>query len=598
MWSAPVDDPTNWRHEGLAFHADQLDGVPYIDSDGVEKELVVDVEPIPAFTDERGVFHQGSAEKNTRVQLYAPDVVYHPEHDKYYMYLFVDGMWHVNPSSSGTPEVRRHPMFVASSDSPTGPFTDPEFVTLAFDPAVLVDDEKNAEGDSRVYLYWTPEESRNLRAAELDPTDMSTIIPGSEHYPLGTTEQAPNNTMPDWDAPFYMFEGPSIRKVGSTYLLSYTRGVRPTWNDTSNISEIGWAYSDGPFGPWTYGGVVVSNKGERVTDPYTGAPDTPTYTGGNIHGGMVDLDGQWYQVYHRSTGIENKRQAMAEPFDLTFDAEGNPVIEQVEPTSQGFETDGLDPFSEQFAGYASYVLPASGDNAPRFFSQENDSTIDFDPNAERDDWYPVLNITNRSWLGYKYFNFGDGVRADESGQVRLQLTLRENLPGTVRIHSSDAKETFEDPEQPKTLIGTIELDGGDGEIRTVEGDVDATTLVGKKGIYLEFLSEETGEIAQLNALQFVQEPVAEEPTAPPTETPTAQPTDGTTSPTDPSVTPADPSGTPADPSVAPTAGPVGELPSTGAGDPAPVLLVALLLLVAGGVAVAQVRRRRAVSIGR
>jgi len=400
-------------------------------------------------------------------------------------------------------------MFVLSSDHPAGPFEDPKFVHLAFDPAVLVDDVKNEDGKSRVYLYWTPEESRNLYACELDPNDMATILPGTMHYPMLETDHVPMNTMPDWVAPFHVFEGASIRKVNDMYLLAYCRAVRPTQTSTSGISEIGWAYSDNPFGdpalgtPWTYGGVVVDNRGEYVTDPYTGDM-TYTFVGGNNHGGMAEVNGQWYQVYHRSTNISSKRQAMAEPFDLRFE-DGKPIIEQVEMTSNGFEINGLNPFQEQYAGYACYMLPVGRNIGPQFFSQNNDSDLDFNPNAKRDDWYPVMNIQNRSWVGYKYFDFGSGV---EKGQrLKLVLTLTENLAGTVNVYANNAKEKYSDPEQPKTLIGTIELHGSNSDVHTVEGYVDASELKGKKGIYLEFLSEVIDqEICQINKLQFVVEP--------------------------------------------------------------------------------------------
>ncbi|MDR0424734.1 MAG: family 43 glycosylhydrolase [Clostridiales Family XIII bacterium] len=488
VWSAPLDDLNDWRYDGEAFHVDQLNGVDYVDRDGVTKQLIVDVEA------------------NLRVMLYAPDVVYHPENDKYYMYVFVDGMWHTNPDPPPGLNRRRHPMFVLSSDSPAGPFTDPKFVYLAFDPAVLVDDVKNEDGKSRVYLYWTPEESRNIYACELDPDDMATILPGTMHTPFSETAAAPKNTMPDWDAPFHMFEGSSMRKVNGVYLMAYCRAVRPSQTSTVGISEIGWAYSDNPYGdpalgsPWTFGGVVVDNRGEEVANPYTGAT-TYTFTGGNVHGGMADVNGQWYQVYHRSTNISSKRQAMAEPFDLRF-VDGVPVIDQVEMTSQGFESGGLNPFKEQYAGYACYVLPASGNAAPQFFSQNNDSSINFDPNATRDDWYPVMNIRNQSWVGYKYFDFGDGIGAGQ--QMKFQLTLKESLAGTVNIYAADPKAKFTDPEQPKTLIGTIALSGGDSSVHMVEGAINAAGLTGKKGIYLEFLSSVSGrEICQINKLQFV-----------------------------------------------------------------------------------------------
>ncbi|MDR1790132.1 MAG: FIVAR domain-containing protein, partial [Propionibacteriaceae bacterium] len=525
VWSAPVNDLTNWRHEGEAFHVDQLNGARFKDSDGVWKQLVVDVAPIASFVDAGGAMHQGATSKNQRVQLYAPDVVYHPENNKYYMYLFVDGMWHVNANADRIAGVndspaaatyqRRHPMFVAESTSPAGPFTNPKFVTLAFDPAVLVDtDNKDANGKSRVFLYWTPEERRSSFAAELDPTDMATILPGTEHYPTIDTAQAPNNTMPSWNddggQDLYMFEGSSVRTVvdpvtnKKSYFMVYCRGAdRTAYNQTSNISEIGYAYADTPFGPWTYGGVIVSNYGERIVDPYTGTPDTKTFSGGNIHGGTVQVNGQWYQVYHRDSNISGKRQAMAEPFTMTFNASGYPVIEQVEMTSQGFDLDGLDPFEAQNAGYASYILPTTG-QMPQFFTQFVDATQNFDPAAERDGWYPVKNLRNHSWLGYKYFNFGTGI--DPAKQVKLVLSLVETagITGTINIYTSNAKTKQADPEQPKTKIGEIALTGEDTAVHTVEGYVQTSLLTGKQGIYLEFISADSGELAQVNTLQFVE----------------------------------------------------------------------------------------------
>jgi hypothetical protein len=215
---------------------------------------------------------------------------------------------------------------------------------------------------------------------------------------------------------------------------------------------------------------------------------------------MVEVNGQWYQVYHRSSNINGKRQAMAEPFNITFDGSGNPSIEQVEMTSQGFEIDGLDPFKAQYAGDACYTLPESG---PQFVTQNNrtgDDPRNFDPNATRDDWYPVQNIQDRTWLGYKYFNFGSGVGAGE--KLKLSLTLTESLAGRVKIYSNDPKVNFGDTAKEKTLIGTINLDGVNSDIHTVEGYVDETNLIGKKGIYLEFRSYDSGEICQINKLQF------------------------------------------------------------------------------------------------
>ena len=129
---------------------------------------------------------------------------------------------------------------------------------------------------------------------------------------------------------------------------------------------------------------------------------------------------------------------------------------------------------------------------------------DLRPPAPREDWYPVLNLRSRSWLGYKYFNFGAGPK--EGQRLKLVLTLKENLPGRVNVYASAAKAKYHEPEQPKVLIGTIELKGLDNTVHTVEGTLDSTVLKGRKGIYLEFLAaSDNEEICQLNKLQFVVE---------------------------------------------------------------------------------------------
>ena len=54
-----------------------------------------------------------------------------------------------------------------------------------------------------------------------------------------------------------------------------------------------------------------------MVDPYTGEL-TYSFTGGNNHGGMAEVRGRWFQIYHRSTNTGLKRQAMAEPFEPAF----------------------------------------------------------------------------------------------------------------------------------------------------------------------------------------------------------------------------------------------------------------------------------------
>ena len=117
------------------------------------------------------------------------------------------------------------------------------------------------------------------------------------------------------------FEASSIRKRGDTYYFVYSSQV---------MHELCYATSKSPKGPFTYGGVIVSNIDLGI-DTYKPA-DRPAAIGGNNHGSIVEINGQWYIFYHRQTnGNWYSRQGCAEP--IFFDGQGK--IRQAEITSCG-----------------------------------------------------------------------------------------------------------------------------------------------------------------------------------------------------------------------------------------------------------------------
>ena len=454
VWSASVDDLTNWRHDGVAFHINQLEGLTFVSEIG--KKIT---------------FHPGQE------RLYAPDVIYHPQRNIYLMFVFTSESHHI---------------FAAESERPEGPYTNPIYIGQGFDPAVLVDDEKDENGNQKVYLYWSVESERSAYACELDPI---TLKKSDEtlHVPIGHSSAAGgNDTMPHRNlAPFYFFEGPSIRKVGAFYVLSYAKtDDKP---GIGSLAEIGYAYSDNPYGDpklgktWQFGGVIIDNRGETIQDPYT-KDNVFTYKGGNNHGGMMEVNGKWYQIYHRWTGVGPTRQAMAEEIKLRIEEE-KLSIEQAEVTSQGFKTSGLNPYENQYAisacfGLGSYTFDVNG-------------AKDFDPASVREDWYPVTNLKNHSWLGYKYFNFDQGSNKEE--QLYLMLTLQDFEACTVNIYAAEPKESYFAPEKPRILIGTTLLEGKN-VLREVP--VPVSTICGRKAIYLELCSDVEGIVCELGKLRF------------------------------------------------------------------------------------------------
>lgn len=455
VWSASVDDLTNWRHDGVAFHINQLAGLVFTAENGTK----ITYDP-------------------KQEHLYAPDVIYHPQRKSYYMFVFTSASHHI---------------FVAKSDRPEGPYIDPKYVGQGFDPAVLVDDERDENGDQRIFLYWSVESERSAWSCELNPVTLEKIQ-GTLHVPIGHgCAEDGNDTMPHRNlAPFYFFEGPSIRKVGEFYVLSYAKTDDLPGN--GSLAEIGYAYSDNPYGdpafgsPWQYGGVIVDNRGEVIRDPYS--TDTIfTYKGGNNHGGMIEVNGRYYQIYHRWTGVGPARQAMAEEIRVRIE-DGKLIIEQAEVTSQGFRTAGLNPYESQYAMSACFGIG-------RYTFDVNPS-LDFNPDSARDNWYPVTNLQNRSWLGYKYFDFCREIKEGE--QLYLVLSLKDCAVGTVNIYASDPKKCYSAPEQPRIYIGHAALEGTNDYREFV---VPVTSLSGKKAIYLEFCSKAAGTVCELNELRFV-----------------------------------------------------------------------------------------------
>ena len=471
VWSAPCDDLTNWRHEGIAFHVDQLDGLKYTGEDGTEQTLEIQPGHV----------------------LYAPDVTYNPVTKKYYMYVHIA---EAEPAAM---------LFVASSDKPAGPFTDPHVVlTTGFDPSVYVDMENlDAEGYPAVYLFTGGGGVQS--ACQLSGKDMYTVIEGttrtggSDGLLWAEADESPNKPTENYR---YFFEASSVRKIGKFYVLVYSGKI-----GQRDVGTMDYAYSTDPFGPYTYGGSIVDNRGETVTNPYTGTQSTAWMTGNN-HGGLVEINGQWYIFYHRRLDLrKTERQGMIEPITIKV-TEDRVIIDQVEMTSQGVETDGLDPYALTDAGILVHHVGKT--YAMRRVDTHTGSMDDWDPKSTDPamDWNPVIGLTHQTMIGYKYFNFADGIPA--GAKLRLDLSLKSFSAGTtVNVYTSDAKTNFTDPEQPRTLIGSTVIEAVNEQEHTVSCSIEhPEVLQGKKAIFLEFLNEADAEstgLLELNKLQFVKE---------------------------------------------------------------------------------------------
>jgi hypothetical protein len=412
VWSAPVDSLNRWRYDGVIFS---------VDRNAIGEQLSVD----------------GEADV-----LFAPDValvVGANGKKTYYLYP--------NDQSAGRNSL------VAKSDRPNGPFEvcnwsseDPNKTegVLAFDPAVFVDD------DGRVYGYWGFERSY---AAELDPATMATVKPGTKII----EDLVPGRNQA---GRFKFFEASSMRKIKDKYVLIYSRFTEDGefGLPTSNYN-LAYAYSDHPLGPYTYGGTIIDARARDVDEQ--GNVIATACIDGNTHGSICEVNGQWYVFYHRQTGTdEYARQAMVAPITVSVEEGpgGKVSISEAEYTSEGFALDGLDPLERHSAGLACWytgpkpalhVWPNNtfyGSYIERGYGTESNMDA---PYSLRNNTNRVVNNTDGSIVGYKYFNF----TATKGKTLSLLLRLiPEGLDGTIQI-MADSPWTSKGGQ----LLGTIEL---------------------------------------------------------------------------------------------------------------------------------------------
>lgn len=340
--------------------------------------------------------------------LYAPDCMY--KNGMYYLYFCQPG------GLEG----------VATSTSPTGPFTNPKELYLKkknqIDPAVFIDD------DGQAYYTWGQFQAKIAKLkpnmTEIDTTSIvENVITEKEHF---------------------FHEGNYMVKRNGIYYMVYadmSRKGMPTC--------IGYATSKSPMGPYKYGGVIIDNDG---CDP----------NNWNNHGSIVEFKGQWYVFYHRTThGVVNARKACIEP--IYFNEDGS--INEVEMTSQGAGKP-LDAFSTIEAERACLLH-----GQVRIESYIWDQTNPLNPDNNNQ----LGQIKNNDRAVYKYINFGDGATL-----VQMRVAPGSK-PGKIIIRMDNSWEA---------PVGTLDVPGGgDGqtwELLTCR----LKQVKGVHALHLSFVTEE------------------------------------------------------------------------------------------------------------
>ncbi|MDE5584904.1 MAG: hypothetical protein K2I92_01045 [Muribaculaceae bacterium] len=481
MWSAPVEDLTDWRDEGAIFT--------------YQKDGKWDV-------------------------MFAPDLVEVRDrkgNKEYYLY----------PHSRGP---RREAM-VCKGPRPDGPFTPVnlnadgsavvEGSILGFDPSIYVEqitDKKDPDYKKgfRAYGFWGFQHSS---AAELDQNTMYSVRPGTEiipyfmpasssygnikdpagtEYPALYSEQNPGD--------FNFFEASSIRKVGNKYVMIFSGYSGPDYGLPSTNSTLRYAFADSPLGPWRSGGVLVDSRGIELNEDGTALKETNAAH--NTHGSLQEINGQWYVFYHRPPrGFGFARQAMVAPVKIEWDqkkvadggivtitgydpyapdekwtvsASNGDVYPGAEVTSEGFQIYGLDPYKYYDAGYACYLSNIG--------SMQDTWDI----------WNPNMKVEMKGGdiVGYKYFGFGgldkplkglqpfEGTKPGNGTQFHVSLTPQAPWPVTIDVMLDGP---YENSVWKGKKIGEIQVPGGmPREKAYFNIDVSETVdnLDGKHAIYL------------------------------------------------------------------------------------------------------------------
>ena len=386
-WSAPVDNLRDWRCEGVIYRKDQ--------------------DPM---------------NRSGRRCLYAPDVTRGPD-GRYYLYYAFDFL--------GV-------MAVAVCDTPAGQYQFHGHVKFKdghiwgtksgepfpFDPGVLTDD------DGRVWLYSgfaakVPAVVSGVHSLtnpggvvlELEQ-DMVTIKTGPDLlFPIKGKPGAFENHA--------FFEASSIRKVDGQYCFVYS---------SQHNHELCYAMGASPRGPFTFGGTLV-DIGDLFLNGRTDETQAVNYLG-NTHGGIVEVEGQWYVFYHRQTNRHSySRQACAEPLERRADG----GFRQAEVTSCGLNGGPLNGSGRYPARIACNLWSGKGTarydiRFPRlrlaahpYFTQEGRD------DEERDSQY-IANMRDGAVAGFKYFDF--------RGLKFVSADLRGRASGAILV--SDTPD-FGDP---------------------------------------------------------------------------------------------------------------------------------------------------------
>ena len=400
VYSAPVDDLSDWRCEGVIYRAEQ------------------------------------DPDYKNRPYMYAPDVV-RGNDGRYYLYYCMSGDFGVGGYFG--------PISVAVCDEPAGKYEYLGYVRrkdgspmkkyVCFDPAVI-----NDNGVIRLY-YGTQYLGESNGILEKDEGRLKAVMerfnksaeeilstPDNVNGPVTavleddmlTVKEEPKHIIPyETEGTGFegheFFEAASMRKIGETYYFVYS---------SQKNHELCYATSKYPDRDFTFGGTIVSNGDVGINGRTDSARLNMT---GTTHGSIIEINEQWYVFYHRLTHKSDySRQACAEKITVAPDGS----IKQVEITSCGLNDGALKAEGSYPAVIACHIT-----NGKMPHGSNKIYTESF-PNVNHADGERFIDeISDGTLIGFKYFEF--------SGAGSLSLVYRGSGNGSFGVYTDMDSEAFE-----------------------------------------------------------------------------------------------------------------------------------------------------------
>lgn len=454
VWSAPVNDLTDWKCHGVSYRAAD---------DAI---------------------------------LYAPDCV--EKDGKYYLY---------------TADNNGSDIYVAESDNPAGPFVNPRKTDLGFDPGILVDDD----GRVYAYWGFGKSFAAELNddMATIKKETLVTNLIGHSRYPMYFDKDGENDVDGFFEA---SSPRKVNGKYVLIYSKLYGEPNETYGTGKFTNAFLSYMYSDSPLGEYVHGGDISFNGGNLITvdgKPHMtyqwgNNHGSLEYIEGQWYIFYHRQTGT--DEFLRQAMVEPVEVALDDDGRIFIgkviyeEINGNkvPVASvPVEMTSQGANTEGLDCTSVISAGYACHIYRPGIIYEP--FTKKN-PYIDTTYASRENPSAPVVNIQNGTTVGFRYIRFGcgndgcEGCNSNGVTKVNIKLFTPYNIRVNVRLDSHDGE-----------IVGSTEVNTRvddifikrNYDVYTVDINKDKIAeLKGKRAVYFEFIADTDDEAARFDSFWF------------------------------------------------------------------------------------------------